>query len=177
MVPKIIHASNSSGMINFPETRFNLVRAGIALYGHPPSNQTKLPDGISPALEWKTRLISIKELPSGHGVSYGHRYHTKRKELVGVIAAGYGDGLRRINGNHVLIRGKQVPIIGSVCMDQCMVSLNEIPDVEIGDEVCIIGRQLGEEISATDIANNWDTINYEVICGLAARMHRYYLNS
>jgi len=177
LLPEIIHAANSAGMINFPETRFNLIRAGIAFYGHSPSNQTKLPDGISSAISWKTRLISIKELSAGHGVSYGHTYHTTNKERIGVIAVGYGDGLRRRPGNYVLIRGKRVPIIGTVCMDQCMVNLDEIPDAVIGDEVIIIGKQMDVEISAADIANDWGTINYEVLCGLAARMPRYYLNA
>jgi len=176
-LPEIIHAANSAGTINFPETSFNLIRAGIALYGHPPSNQMKLPEGISSAISWKTRLISIKELPPGHGVSYGHTYHTKEKERVGVIAVGYGDGLRRQPGNCVLIHGKRVPIIGTVCMDQCMVSLNDIPDVVVGDAVIIIGKQINAEITATDIADDWNTINYEVLCGLAARMPRYYLNA
>jgi len=177
LLPEIIHAANSAGTINFPETRFNLIRAGIALYGHQPSSDTKLPDGISSAISWKTRIISIKELPAGYGISYGHRYHTKSKERIGVIAVGYGDGLRRQPGNFVLIRGKCVPIIGTVCMDQCMVNLDEIPDALIGDEVIIIGKQKDAEISATDIAKNWGTINYEVLCGLAARMPRYYLNA
>ena len=94
-----------------------------------------------------------------------------------MIAVGYGDGFRRRNGNKVLIRGHQVKIIGNVCMDQCMVNLDNLPDAEIGDEVIIIGKQDGAEISATEIANDWGTINYEVICGLAARMPRYYQNS
>jgi len=177
LLPAIIHAANSAGVINFPETRFDLIRAGIALYGHPPSDQTKLPKGIGSAISWKTRLISIKELPPGYGVSYGHKYHTKSEERIGVIAVGYGDGLRRRPGNFVLIHGKRVAIIGNVCMDQCMVNLDEIPDAAIGDEVIIIGKQLGAEISATDIANDWGTINYEVLCGLAARMPRYYLQT
>jgi alanine racemase len=177
LLPEIVHAANSAGTINFPETRFNLIRAGIALYGHSPSAQMKLPDGIASTISWKTRLISVKELPSGYGVSYGHTYHTKSKERIGVIAVGYGDGLRRRSGNFVLIRGKRVAIIGNVCMDQCMVNLDEIPDAAIGDEVSIIGKQMGAEISATDIANCWGTINYEVLCGLAARMPRYYLNT
>jgi len=177
LLPAIVHAANSAGTINFPATRYNLIRAGIALYGHPPSGRMKLPDGIASAISWKTRLISIKELPPGYGVSYGHMYHTKKKERIGVIAVGYGDGLRRQSGNFVLIHGKRVPIIGTVCMDQCMVNLDEIPDAVVGDEVSIIGKQIGAEISATHIANDWGTINYEVLCGLAARMPRYYLDT
>jgi alanine racemase len=172
----IIHSANSAGAINFPEARFDMVRAGIALYGHPPAHATSLPSGISPAISWKTRLISIKQLPAGYGVSYGHRYHTEKEERIGVIAVGYGDGLRRRSGNQVLIRGKKVDIVGTVCMDQSMVQLDDLPDAQIGDEVVIMGRQNGAEISATDIADQWETINYEIICGLAARMPRYYLN-
>ncbi len=173
----LIHSANSAGIINYPDAHFDLARAGIAMYGHPPSHDTALPSDISAAISWKTRLISIKKLPAGHGVSYGHRYHTKSEERIGVVAVGYGDGLRRRSGNQVLIRGKKVDIIGNVCMDQCMVQLDDIPDAVIGDEVVIMGTQQGAEISATDIADAWDTINYEIICGLAARMPRYYLNA
>lgn len=173
--PDILHASNSAGTLVYPDARFNVTRVGIALYGLPPSHAVKLPEGIEPALSWKTRLISIKTLPAGHGVSYGFKYFTKKPERIGVIAVGYGDGLRRRPGNQVLIRGKKVSIIGNVCMDQCMVQLDDLPEAEIGDEVVIIGKQREQEISATDLADDWGTINYEVICGLAARMPRYYL--
>ena len=173
----LIHSANSAGVINFPQAHFDLVRAGIALYGHQPSSETPLPDGIAPAIAWKTRLISIKDLPAGHGVSYGHRYHTQKMEKIGVVAVGYGDGLRRRPGNQVLIRGRRVDIVGTVCMDQCMVQLDALPEAEVGDEVVIMGRQNGAEISATDIADEWGTINYEVLCGLASRMPRYYLNA
>ncbi|MDO9546356.1 MAG: alanine racemase [Pelolinea sp.] len=175
-LPEIVHAANSAGAINYPGTRFNLVRSGIALYGQPPSAETKLPEGVRSAIFWKTRLISIKDLPPGHGISYGHTYHTKKTECIGVIAVGYGDGLRRQPGNYVLLHGKKVPIIGNVCMDQCMIKLEEVPDAKIGDEVIIFGEQNGAEITSSEIANNWNTINYEVLCGLAARIPRNYLN-
>ncbi len=172
--PEILHASNSAGTLVFPGARFNVVRVGIALYGLPPSHEVELPDGVKPPLSWKTRLISIKTLPQNHGVSYGFKYFTKQEERIGVIAVGYGDGLRRRPGNQVLIRGKKVNIIGNVCMDQCMVQLDNLPDAQIGDEVVIIGEQEKEKITATQIADDWGTINYEVICGLAARMPRNY---
>ena len=173
--PTILHASNSAGTLVYPDARFNITRTGIALYGLPPSHDVELPQGIQPALSWKTRLISIKMLPAGHGVSYGFKYFTQKEERIGVIAVGYGDGLRRRPGNQVLIRGQRVDIVGNVCMDQCMVQLDDLPESQIGDEVVIIGKQGEEEISATDLADDWGTINYEVICGLAARMPRYYL--
>ena len=140
----------------------------------PPSNQVDLPNGIKPALSWKTRLISRKILPAGQGVSYGYQYVTRKDELIGVIAVGYGDGLRRQPGNEVLIRGKRMPIIGNICVDQSMVSLDPNPDVEIGDEVVIIGQQGETTITASEIAEKWGTINYEVVCGLASRMPYYY---
>ena len=83
----------------------------------------------------------------------------------------------QLNGNQVLIRGRKVDIVGTVCMDQCMVQLDGMPDAEIGDEVVIMGKQNGAEITATEIADDWGTINYEVLCGLASRMPRYYLNA
>jgi alanine racemase len=173
--PSLIHASNSAGSLAFPSARFDLVRAGIVLYGLPPSNEVKIPEAIKPVLAWKTRLISLKTLPAGHGVSYGFKYYTKKEERIGVIAVGYADGMRRRPGNEVLVRGKRAPVIGNVCMDQCMLQLDQISDAEIGDEVVLIGRQGEDEITATEIAEDWGTINYEVVCGLASRMPRVYL--
>ncbi len=175
--PSVVHAANTAGTFIFPESRFNLARVGIALYGLSPSIHVKIPEGVRPCLSWKTRLISIKNLPSGHGISYGYKYVTKSKERIGVIAAGYGDGLRRQDGNQALVCGKKAKVIGSVCMDQCMLQLDDIPEAKIGDEVVLIGQQGIEEITATDIAEKWNTINYEVICGLASRMPRYYRNN
>ncbi|MDK2981282.1 MAG: alanine racemase [Chloroflexota bacterium] len=173
--PALLHASNSAGTLVYPEAGFDMTRAGIVLYGLPPSHEVEVPQGVEPALAWKTRLISSKMLPPNHGVSYGFKYFTKKEERIGVIAVGYADGLRRRPGNQVLIRGKKIDIVGNVCMDQCMVQLDDLPEAEIGDEVVIIGRQDGAEITATDLADDWGTINYEVICGLASRMPRYYL--
>ena len=175
--PPLLHAANSAGALTAPESRLNMVRVGIALFGLPPSQSVQLPAGIRPCLSWKTRLISLKTLPPGHGVSYGFRYITSKNERIGVIAAGYGDGLRWQKDNQVLLRGKKANVVGSVCMDQCMLQLDDIPEARIGDEVVLIGQQGSQEITATEIAEKWETINYEVICGLASRMPRYYKNS
>jgi alanine racemase len=172
----MIHSANSAAAINYPSTRFDIIRCGIALYGLPPSKDTKLPKGIKPAMSWKTRITSVKQLPEGHGISYGFKYFTGRPERIGVIAAGYGDGLRRQDGNIALLHGKRVTVIGNVCMDQCMVQLDHVPEAKVGDEVVLFGKQGDDEISATEIAENWKTINYEVICGMAARMPRHYIN-
>ena len=174
--PELIHSANSAAALNFPSARFDLVRCGLALYGLSPSYETHLPEGIKPTLSWKTRLISIKQIPGGHGISYGYQYFTKNTEKIGVIAAGYGDGLRRQMGNTVLLRGKRVPVVGNVCMDQCMLQLDHIPDARVGDEVVLIGKQGEVEITVTEVAKNWNTISYEVICGMAARMPREYIH-
>lgn len=173
--PGIMHAANSAGTLNYPQAYYSMVRCGIALYGLPPAANMSLPEGFRPALSWKTRLISIKTMSEGFGISYGHRYHTREGERIGAIAVGYGDGIRRVNGNHVLLRGKKVPMVGSVCMDQCMINIDDVPDAQVGDEVVLMGSQNGNTLSATEIAENWKTINYEVICGMADRIPRRYI--
>ena len=174
LLPEIIHMANSAGTLAHPETHFQLVRPGLIIYGLSPSEEVKLPDGIKPILSWKSVLASIKELPPDHGVSYGHAYVTSKKELIGVIPVGYADGYRRVPGNSVLINGVKAPIIGRVCMDQFMVKLENIPNPQIGDEVVLIGKQGNLEISANDLAQVWQTINYEVTCCIGARVPRIY---
>ena len=176
LLPEIIHLANSAGSLAHPTTHHNLVRPGIIIYGLAPSPDIPLPEGIEPILSWKSVLASIKELPPNHGVSYGHAYITKEKEKIGVIPVGYADGYRRMPGNHVLINGHKAPIIGRVCMDQFMVKLEGIPNPQVGDEVVLIGKQGSQSISANDLANVWQTINYEVTCGIGARVPRIYPN-
>lgn len=175
-IPAIIHASNSAASFSRQDARFNMVRLGIALYGLQPSKEWELPHEIKPALTWKSVLSQVKVLSPGRGVSYGHIYHTKEDERIGTVAVGYADGFRRKNGNSVLIRGKRAPVVGRVCMDQVMVQLDEIPDAKTGDEVVLIGTQGEETISAEEIAKWWDTINYEVVCGIGPRVPRLYSN-
>ena len=174
LCPDIIHMANSAGSLSHPRTRFNLIRPGITIFGLAPSPDVQLPDGIKPVLSWKSVLASIKTLPPNHGVSYGHQYITSKEEEIGVIPLGYADGYRRIPGNEVLINGKKTPVIGSVCMDQCMIKLEGIPDPQVGDEVVLIGKQGNEEITADQVAKTWKTINYEVTCGIGSRVPRIY---
>ena len=174
LLPSIIHMANSAGSLAHPTTRYQLLRPGIIIYGLAPSNEVKLLPGIQPVLSWKSVLASIKTLPPGHGVSYGHAYVTSKEELIGVIPVGYADGFRRVPGGSVLINGVKAPIVGRVCMDQFMVKLENVPNPQVGDEVVLIGKQGAEEISADDLARIWDTINYEVTCGIGARVPRIY---
>ncbi len=142
------------------------------MYGLHPSAQAPLPEGFRPALTWKAQLASCKELPAGHGVSYGHEYVTRGREVIGTIEIGYADGLRRARPNQMLISGVRRPVVGRVCMDQCMVRLDtELP---LGSEVVVIGRQGREGITAEEVAERWGTNNYEVVTGLGARLPRVY---
>lgn len=172
--PPLVHAANSAAALYFPKARFDLVRPGIAIYGLHPSAEAPLPGGFRPALTWKARLVSVKDLPAGHGIGYSYRYITSKPERIGVIPVGYADGLRRRLGNFALIRGKRVNVVGGMCMDQCMLQLDEVPEAQIGDEVVLIGQQGQASITAEEIGQAWGTVNYDVVCGLTARVPRVY---
>jgi alanine racemase len=174
ITPPLVHAANSAAAISFPGTHFNMVRPGIALYGLQPSKTAKLSNEYRPAMVWKTVLSQVKKLPSGRGVSYGHEYVTQKEERIGTLPVGYADGFRRVAGNQVLVGGKIVPIVGRVCMDQVCVLLDEVPKSKEGDEVVIIGSQGDNAITAEQVAERWGTINYEVVCGVSARVPRRY---
>lgn len=173
--PPVIHAGNSATAVSRPASRFDMVRAGVSMYGLHPSNEVRLPHDFKPALAWKTQLRHVHSIDAGEGISYGHRYVTSGEERIGVIPVGYGDGWRRTDGNEVLLHGKRVPVVGRVCMDQCMLQLDSIPGAAVGDEVVLLGRQGTDHIAAEDIAGRWNTINYEVTCGISARVPREYL--
>jgi alanine racemase len=174
--PPLVHAANSAAALTRSSTHLDMVRIGIALYGLDPSTRVPLPEGFQPALAWKAHLTHVQEYPSGTGVSYGHVYKTRGEERVGVVPVGYGDGYRRMEGNAVLIHGQRVPVVGRVCMDQLMVQLDTVPEAKVGDEVVLLGDQGDEYIRAEEIAERWETINYEVVCGLGARVPRVYID-
>ena len=172
--PPLVHCANSAAALRRPEAWYDLVRVGIAMYGLHPSSTCKLPQVVRPALSWKSSLSQVKVLPPGRGISYGHIYTTTSEERIGTIPVGYADGFRRVEGNEVLVRGKRVPVVGRVTMDQIMVQLDALPGAQPGDEVVIIGLQEAERISAEDVANRWGTINYEVTSGIMKRVPRIY---
>lgn len=176
MRPPYIHTSNSAASLAHPAVHYDFLRPGNAIYGLNPSSEVTLPPDFRRALTWKASLISIKMFPPGHGISYGHRYRTTGYERIGVIPVGYGDGYRRMPNNEVLIHGKRVPVVGSVCMDHSMIQLDSVPEAAIGDDVVLIGAQYDEIITVDELAQKWNTINYEVVCGLADRLPRVYFN-
>lgn len=170
------HAANSAAIIDLPRFQLDMVRPGIALYGLYPSQEVEHELLLKPVLSWKSKIIYLKEMPSGRPISYGATYVTKKKSKIATIPLGYADGYSRLlsNKGQVLVRGKRVPIRGRVCMDNFMVDVSDIDGVNVGDEVVLIGKQNSELISA-DIMAEWiDTINYEVVCGISDRVKRIY---
>lgn len=172
------HAANSAGAIYHPSARYSLVRAGIAIYGVPPSAGRLLPEGLElgPALCWKAKVAYVKELPAGTPIGYGLTYRLPAHGRVATIPVGYADGYYRSLGNRaeVLIHGKRFPVAGAVSMDNITVDLGEA-HVDPGDEVVLLGRQGNEEITATELAERAGTISYEVLARIGKRVPRVYV--
>jgi len=160
------HVGNSATLLDLPHMWLDLVRPGISIYGLYPSREVQKTIKLIPAQTFKTRIVFLKELPAGKNISYGRTYTTKKKRtVVASLAVGYADGYNRqlSNQGEVLVRGKRFPIIGRVCMDQIMIDVTNLPQVEIGDEVVLWGRQGQEEITVEEIAEKIGTINYEIV--------------
>jgi len=174
------HAANSAALIFLPEARLDLVRPGIMLYGcHPRGRQRHIEPLLKPALRLRTVISHIQQVARGDSVSYGRTFVAPRDLCVATLPVGYADGYGRLlsNQGHVLIRGLRVPIVGRVCMDMTMVDVTGVPDVRVGEEVVLIGRQGAEEITADDVAELQGTISYEVLCRIGPRVPRIYLPS
>lgn len=173
----IKQAANSATIIDLPEFSLNMVRPGIMMYGLRPSHEVDESFKLKPALSWKAKIVYLKEVPSGTGISYGATYVTKRKSKIATIPMGYADGFSRLlsNKGEVLVNGKRAPIRGRVCMDQFMVDVTDIEDVNIGDEVVLIGKQGNDELTATEMADLINTINYEITCDITKRVPRVYI--
>lgn len=173
----IRHVCNSAATLNFPEMHLDMVRCGTAIYGHYPSPVTDHSVPLRPAMALKSRVGRIRTLPAGSSISYGRTYTTTRPTTVALVPIGFGDGLSRqlSNKGSVLIKGKRAPIVGRVCMDQCIVDVSGIPEAQQDDEVVLFGQQDGAEITAEEIASLMDSINYVVLAAVSARVPRVYL--
>lgn len=173
---KYIHAAASNGIVNFPESHFNLVRTGIIMYGYASADDTLDKIDIKPIASLKGKITFLKTVNAGTSIGYGRSYITKRESKVATVPIGYADGFRRTysNGWEVMIRGKKVPIIGKVCMDSFMVDVTDIEDVALGDEVIIWDN---ENITVEDLAARCDTINYEILCSISDRVPRKFINA
>lgn len=174
--PKYIHAANSAAILDCPDTHYNMVRAGIGIYGYFPSVDVQHNIHLQPALSWKTHISHIKRVYPGDYISYGRTYQASKEGIVATLPVGYADGYRRALGNEgsVMIKGKRVPVIGRVCMDQCMIDISDVSEVSLGDEVDLLGEQLGESITADDIADWCHTISYEILTSISKRVPRIY---
>lgn len=171
------HCSNSAGILTMPEANLSAVRAGITLYGLSPSGEvTRDSLSLRPVLSLKSHLVYVKEVEAGTPVSYGGTYVTKGRMRIATVPVGYGDGYPRSlsNKGYVLIRGKRAPILGRVCMDQFMVDVSDIPEAGEGDEVTLIGRDAGEEITMEILGTLSGRFNYELACDLGKRIPRVY---
>ena len=173
---KIRHMDNSAGIMNF-HNHYGMVRAGIVTYGMYPSSEVNpayLP--LQPALSWSSRVTCVKTLEAGREISYGGTYVTEKTTVVATIPVGYADGYRRsLSGKfYVLIHGKKAPILGRICMDQMMVDVTQIPDVQVGDKVVLVGKDGEKTITMEEISAAADTFNYEFVCGISRRVPRYY---
>lgn len=173
----VVHAANSAGLLAHPDARRDLVRAGIAVYGVPPSPELDGAVPLEPAMELVSRVTAVRTVAPGESVSYGRHWWATEPTRVATAAIGYADGIRRDSGEHgveVLVRGRRCPIVGAVTMDQLMVALDSAIEDETapGDEVVLIGRQGTEEITATEVAQRLGTIAYEVLTSISARVPR-----
>jgi alanine racemase len=171
------HAANSAAVIDLPESHFDLVRPGIALYGLQPSDEVDLSRiRLTPAMTLKTRIIHLKSVPAGTCISYGMTHCTSAPTVIATIPTGYADGYRRrfSSTGEMLVGGQRVPVVGRVCMDLTMLDVGAVPSPRIEDEVVIFGRQGDQYIAADDLARSLGTINYEIVCDLTQRVERVY---
>jgi alanine racemase len=174
--PRLVHASNSAATFMHPECRFDAVRLGISMYGIAPSGfvRERLPFPLRPAITLSTELVHVKRLGRGDTVSYGATYRAQGDEWVGTLPIGYADGLLRgLGGQDVLIGGRRCPIVGRICMDQCMVRLPH--EMAPGEPVVLLGKQGNEQVGPDEWAERLGTIPYEVVVTLSKRIPRVYL--
>ncbi len=175
--PHPVHAANSAAAIGFPESRFDLVRVGIAVYGIPPAPGVGEDLGLVPALSLRSRVAHVKRLRAGERVSYGLRYELPADATIATLPIGYADGVPRnlaATGAEVLVRGRRCRIAGTVTMDQLMVDVGDLP-VEVGDVVTLIGTDGPESVTAAEWAERLGTIGYEIVCGIGPRVPREYV--
>jgi alanine racemase len=172
--PEIVHAANSAAALRYPQTRYDLVRVGIALYGLDSSPEAPAPADLRPVMSFHTEIAQVREVPAGTPISYGGTFVTERPSRIATIPVGYADGFRRApqTWREVLVGGRRAPVVGRVCMDYTMIDVTDVPNVRRGDAVVLIGRQGHDEISAEEVALWLGTSNYEVVAAILPRVPR-----
>jgi alanine racemase len=171
------HLANSAAIMDMPEAHFNMVRAGITIYGLYPSSQVdKAQLNLIPAMRLKSRISYVKTISAGQSVSYGRTYISQQETRVATVSIGYADGYSRLLSNRgwATIGGRKVPLIGTVCMDQCMFDVSGVENVQVGDEIILFGRP-EDGVTADDLADTIGTINYEIVCAPSSRVDRIYI--
>ncbi len=173
-----IHIANSAGIPQFNGNGGNLFRLGISMYGQPPAPDFMAQTSLVEAITWKSSICHLQWFPPDYPISYGRKYHTDKKTLVATVAVGYADGYSRSlsNKSYVLVHGQRAPVIGTICMDMMMIDVSDIEGVKVFDEVILIGEQGDDRISATEMAEWLNTINYEVVCNISSRVPRIYID-
>lgn len=169
----IRHIANSAAILDLPYTHLDMVRPGIILYGLWPSDEMDQTLELRPAMKFKAQVGFIKDMPAHTSVSYGRSYFTERPARIATLPVGYADGWSRLLANkaQVIVRGQRAPIVGRVCMDQCMIDVSNIPGVAEGDEALLFG---GDELPVEEVAAFMGTINYEIVCMVGKRVPRLY---
>ena len=176
--PPIKHAANSGALIDLPESHLDMVRPGIATYGLYPSGEVnKNKVDLKPVMTLKSRIIHLKKVPAGFNISYGITYQTNKSTTIATVPIGYADGFNRLlsNRGHMLVHGQRVPIVGRVCMDLTMLDVGNVPDVAIEDDVVVFGQHQNESVTADEMASTLNTINYEIVSTITARVPRIYV--
>jgi alanine racemase len=179
VAPRLIHLANSAATITMPAAYFDMVRPGIMLYGTYPSEAMANQIELKPVLSWQTRIVQLKKVPAGTSISYGQTFVTERESLIATLPVGYADGYSRLLSNRgaALVGGQRAPVAGRVCMDLTMLDVTAIANVQQGDEVILLGRQGDAEISADEMAGWANTISYEILTSISARVPRIHHNS
>ncbi len=175
----IVHSANSAASVRLKDAVFDMIRPGISIYGLLPDVQMASEmEFLKPAMTWKTRILQLRKVPPGVGISYGLTFKTKKPSLIGVMGVGYGDGYPRVLSNRaeVIVKGRRAPIAGRVCMDLTMVDLTHLTDVRVGDEVVLMGADGDERITAEELGELAGTINYEIVTRMMPRTKRVYKN-
>jgi alanine racemase len=172
----MLHAANSAATLREPRSHFDMVRCGIAIYGLDPFNRDPASHGLEPALELHSYVADVKRFEPGASAGYGRTWRAEEATCVGVLPIGYGDGVRRglSNNAEVLVGGRRRPMVGTVSMDNVTIDLGPNPDVEPGSPVVLIGAQGEGRILCEEVAGRLETINYEITCGISARVPREY---
>ena len=170
----IRHISNSAAVLDLPEMNLDMVRPGIILYGLWPSDEVNRNIELQPAMKFKAQVCFSKNMPPEAPISYGRAYFTDKPSRIATLPVGYADGWSRllVNKVHVLIRGERAPVVGRVCMDQCMIDVTHIPEVKNGDEALLFG---GADLPVEEVAAYMGTINYEIVCMVGKRVPRLYV--